>query len=149
MNRTADRNRNTPLWLESNVNWADPEHGKQAVLQELPAGEIFSSLALSVVEMNCAYTAERSCKLPVFFFYGMDEPAQEPDDVDRFLVRPPEKIILCFSECGREVYAVTVFVSWFFLFLFVFGGSLVCQKDPEVVHGEPRIDLLLEELRVF
>ena len=31
----------------------------------------------------------------------------------------------------------------------VFGGSLVCQKDPEVVHGEPRIDLLLEELRVF
>ena len=89
----------------------DPEHGKQAVLQELPAGEIFSSLALSVVEMNCAYTAERSCKPPVFFFYGMDEPAQERDDVDRFLVRPPEKIILCFSECGREVYAVFLMVD--------------------------------------
>lgn len=84
------------------MNRADPEHGKQAVLQELPAGEIFSSLVLSVVEMNCAYTAERSCELPVFFFYGMDEPAQEPDDVDRFLVRQPEKKSFAFLSAAEK-----------------------------------------------
>ena len=71
-------------------------------------GETFSSQLLSVVEVDCSYTTERSRILPVILFNGMDEPAQVPDDVDRFLVRPLEKEFLCFPECVGEIYAVAV-----------------------------------------
>ena len=77
-------------------------HGKQTALVRLPSeGSIqFRNTILSVVKVDRSYAAQRPYELPEFFFYGVDTPAKEGNDIDWFLFWIAQEVLSCSSECS-------------------------------------------------
>ena len=121
-------------------------HSKQAdhkvLLNEECFQESMYNTELSVAEPNGADASEGTCKLPVFFFDGMNKTTQQPDYVDSLIVRLRKKIFPRCPKGSREIDGIPVLIFGIMMMLVIVIGSFISKKYTEVVNDQCCIYLL-------
>ena len=136
-----DRN---DVFKKTNVGkkWRSKQADHKVLLNEDGFQESMYNTELSVVEPNGADASEGTCKLPVFFFDGMNKTTQQPDYVDRLIVRLRKKIFPSCPKGGRKIDGIPVLIFGIMMMLVIVIGSLISKKYTEVVNDQGCIDFL-------
>ena len=122
--------------------WRSKQADHKVLLNEDGFQESMYNTELSVVEPNGADASEGTCKLPVFFFDGMNKTTQQPDYVDRLIVRLRKKIFPGCPKGSRKIDGIPVLIFGIMVMLVIVIGSLISKKYTEVVNDQGCIDFL-------